>query len=205
MRIGTLNYYREIEGDRQDRLEGVRQLVIDPLQESFRIPPKDVGKLTAANVAIRGGYVEVGAGASFVSASRVENTFVFCVSEEVGMTTFGASHYVITHPTPFGHEICRALTRAGYVAEQWTLRAVRYSSEKVMRVRSPAGLEAMPADFLQVGGLDQYFTKPPSYRLEAEWRYVFWTVQPCDLNFLDVQCEVPVIRALCEFPMAWGQ
>jgi hypothetical protein len=199
IQLSTLSYFRSQPPPRGDRLEGSREVVVEPT-ETIQVYAD--AWPSAGNVIIRGvgsarPTVTMHAGGRALLGSVVRDHYIFSASSVPDVTTFGAHVYTIVDPLCFGQAIVTALRWNGIAVMNFTLRPVTYSDWQSRHVATAANLQSVPSGFLKNSDMYQYFCKPRRFSGEREWRYVFHMLKPP---------EQPVVRfdskigACCEFP-----
>ncbi len=195
IRIGTLAYYRNIEGHQGDALDGrVEGIVFEP----DRHQPVTRDEM----LAISGGSFDVvardgmafGKGASYQDekSRRCQNVYVYCCSMEFGvfpnperMAHFNAREFsVIDNTLEFRNVVAaelitKARTTEGlpYDREKHYLKSweapVRYRSRRLARMELP------------LNNLDFFvYQKDPAFAVEQEYRFV-WI-------FFDRKTDIPI-------------
>jgi len=186
VRIGTLSYFRDLEGNQSDPLDGrVEGLVFAPGKYQ-PVSREDILAISngALDIQARDG-IAFGETGSYRDKRfhRCHNTYIYCCSMEFGVfpnedrkSHFGASEYfVIDETDQFIQNVAKELALRGRTIEgkafdpdihyiKWYGAPVRYRERKMANVELPMNV----LDFF-------IYQKDPKFTLEQEYRFT-WMV-----------------------------
>lgn len=217
IRIGTLEYYRNIEGNQSDDMEGRVEGVTYKAEQDQYVTRDDVLSLTNGSLDIiaRDG-IKFGKGGSYTDEKprRCHNTYIYCCSIEFGvfpnperMAHFQAKETtVIDNPNEFKHAISEELflkatqkNGAAFSKELHYIKCweapVRYMQRKNADITLP------------LNNLDFFiYQKDPKYSIEQEYRFTWMffekkTNKPVEasLDPVDVDCNHEIGTAFVKF------
>jgi hypothetical protein len=197
IRVGTLSAYRAIEGPRQDVKEGRKDVEFRPKEGIFF--PEVPTDLMPPNVRITGGYLYLGPESTADFGSQVPNAYVFCVSEAAIPGKFGDAHYEIINPILFGNMLLKKLKETDPLIYSAHLDKVVYGGPKDVQITRKDELKRLKGYNMPETVLSDYYRKPSKFSHEREHRYVFLTTKPRPNEFVDLYCDLKIIKACCRF------
>lgn len=207
IRIGTLEYYRQIEGNQSDPMEGRIEGLVYEAEKNEDISHEQLLTLSngTLNIQARDG-ITFGEGGRYTDdiPRRCRNAYVYCCSIEYGvfpsperMTHFQAKeHYVVDNTVTFRQVVSeelfkRAKTKDGkpfnkdsHYIKSWEA-PVRY----LTRIKAEAELPLNILDFF-------IYQKDPKFEVEQEYRltWIFFdskTHEPVEMHPdpIDIECN----------------
>ncbi|MDH5369512.1 MAG: hypothetical protein OEW99_05780 [Gammaproteobacteria bacterium] len=207
IRIGSLEYYRKIEGNQSDPMEGRVEGIIYEAEKDTDISREEILALSngALDIQARDG-ITFGKGGSYTDEipRKCRNAYIFCCSIEYGvfpnperMAYFQANeHYVVDNNDVFRQVVSeelftRAKTKDGlsFSKEKHYIKSWEAPVRYLKRIKAKAELPLNILDFF-------IYQKDPKFEIEQEYRFtwIFFdkeTHKPVEMHIdpIDIECN----------------